>query len=108
MRRVRRERRAIEVWAAVSGALALMTFGYLLVATPSHWIAWALAVGLAFGAVDALARGRLARFLLSTIIALAVVCAVILFIEFWQWIIIGGLALIVIYMIRDNLREVWR
>ena len=102
------QRRAIEVWAAVSGALALMTFGYLLVATPPHWIGWALAVGLVFGAVDALARGRLARFLLSTIIALAVVCAVILFIEFWQWIIIGGLALIVIYMIRDNLREVWR
>lgn len=102
------QRRAIEVWAAVSGALALMTFGYLLVATPPHWIAWALAVALVFGAIDALARGRLARFLLSTIIALAVVCAIILFIEFWQWIIIGGLALIVIYMIRDNLREVRR
>ena len=102
------QRRAIEVWAAVSGALALMTFGYLLVATPPHWIAWALAVALVFGAIDALARARLARFLLSTIIALAVVCAIILFIEFWQWIIIGGLALIVIYMIRDNLREVWR
>ena len=102
------QRRAIEVWAAVSGALALMAFGYLIVATPPHWIGWALAVGLVFGAIDALARGRLARFLLSTIIALAVICAIILFIEFWQWIIIGGLALIVVYMIRDNLREVWR
>ena len=100
------QRRAIEVWAAVSGALALMSFGYLIVATPRHWIAWALAAALIFGAIDALARGRLARFLLSTIVALAVVCSIILFIEFWQWIIIGGLALIVIYMIRDNLREV--
>jgi hypothetical protein len=100
------QRRAIELWAAVSGALALMSFGYLLVAMPPYWIAWALAAALVFGAIDALARGRLARFLLSTIIALAVVCAIILFVEFWQWIIIGGLALIVIYMIRDNLREV--
>ncbi|HOU39767.1 MAG TPA: hypothetical protein PK829_00730 [Promineifilum sp.] len=99
------QRQAIEIWAAVSGALALMTFGYLIVTTPEHWIAWALAVATAFGAIDALARGRVARFLLSVIIVLAVVCAIILFIEFWQWIIIGGLAVIVIYMIRDNLRE---
>lgn len=99
------QRRAIEVWAAVSGALALMSFGYLVVATPKHWIGWALAAAVAFGAIDALARGRLARFLLSAIIALAVIAALILFIEFWQWIIIGGLAIIVAYMIRDNLRE---
>jgi len=99
------QHRAIEVWAAVSGALALMTFGYLLVTTPRHWVAWALAVAAAFGAIDALARARVARFLLSVIIALAVVCTIILFIEFWQWIIIGGLIVIVLYMIRDNLRE---
>ncbi len=54
---------------------------------------------------DALARARVARFLLSVIIALAVVCTIILFVEFWQWIIIGGLIVIVLYMIRDNLRE---
>src|SRR5690606_9004792 len=97
---------AIEIWAAVSGALALITFGYLVVTTPRHWIIWAGAVALAFGVIDALARGRLARFLLTAIVALAIVCAVILFVEFWQWIILGGLALIVANMIRDNLREV--
>jgi len=100
------QRRAIEIWAAVSGALALITFGYLVVTTPRHWIIWAGAVALAFGVIDALARGRLARFLLTAIVALAIVCAVILFVEFWQWIILGGLALIVANMIRDNLREV--
>ena len=99
------QRRAIEIWAALSGALALMTFGYLIVAMPEHWIGWALAVATIFGAIDALARGRVARFLLSVIIVLAIVCAIILFIEFWQWIIIGGLAIVVLYMIRDNLRE---
>ena len=99
------QRRAIEVWAAVSGALALLSFGYLVVATPEHWIGWALAAAVAFGAIDALARGRMARFLLGTIITLAVIAALILFFEFWQWIIIGGLAIIVAYMIRDNLRE---
>ncbi len=101
------QRRAIELWAAVSGALALMAFGYLIVTTPSHWVAWVLATALGFGTIDALARGRLARFLLTAIIGLAIVCAIILFIEFWQWIIVAGLAVIVIYMIRDNLREVW-
>lgn len=99
------QHRAIEIWAAISGALALMIFGYLVVATPRHWVGWALAVAVAFGAIDALARGRVARFLLSVVIALAIICALILFFEFWQWIIIGGLAAIVAYMIRDNLRE---
>lgn len=98
-------RRSMEIWAALSGALAMMSFGYLIVTTPPHWIAWAIAAALGFGTVDALARGHLARFLLTVIILLAMICAVILFMEFWQWIIIGGLAAVVLYMIRDNLRE---
>ena len=100
------QRRIIEVWAAISGALALMAFGYLLVTTPRNWLLWAVAAALAFGAIDAWARSRLARYLSTVIIALAIICAVILFFEFWQWILIGGLVLIVIYMVRDNLREV--
>ena len=67
-----------------------------------------MAGGLACGGRGALARERRARLLLSTIIALDVGGAIILLIEFWQWIIIGRLGLVVIYMIRDNLREVWR
>jgi hypothetical protein len=100
------QRRAIEIWAAVSGALALMVFGYLIVTTPPHWVGWSVAMAIGFGAIDALARGRLARFLLTSIIALAIITTIILFIEFWQWIIVAGLALVVLYMIRDNLREV--
>jgi hypothetical protein len=99
-------RRAIEIWAAISGALAIMVFGYLLVVRPTNWIWWGIAVSIGFGAIDAWARGQMARFMLATIVALAVISAVILFIEFWQWIIILTLAVIVLYMIRDNLREV--
>lgn len=99
------QRRAIEIWAAVSGALALMAFGYLLVAQPNNWIWLAVAVGIAFGAIDALARGRFAEFLLNVVIVLAIVAALILFIEFWQLVVILGLVVVVVYMIRDNLRE---
>jgi hypothetical protein len=99
-------RRSIEFWAAISGALALLVFGYLLVFQPNNWIWWIIGVAVGFGAIDALARGQTAKYLLTAIITLAIISAVILFIEFWQWIIVAVIAVVVIYMIRDNLREI--
>lgn len=99
-------RRSIEFWAAISGALAILVFGYLLIFQPNNWIWWVIAVAVGFGAIDALARGQTAKYLMTVVIALALVALVILFIEFWQWIIVTVLAVVVIYMIRDNLREI--
>jgi uncharacterized membrane protein YccC len=101
-----RHRRAIEVWAAISGALALLAFGYLIIVTPPNWIWLVIMVAVAFGLADAWARGRLTGFLLNVVLGLAVVGAMILFIEYWQLIIVGALAIVVLYMIRDNLREI--
>lgn len=99
-------RRSIEFWAAISGALAILVFGYLILFQPNNWIAWLIAVSVGFGAIDAMARGQTGKYLMTIIIALALVAAVILFIEFWRWIIVAVLAVVVLYMIRDNLREI--
>lgn len=98
----------MEIWAAISGALALLLFVGLLIFQPDNWVFWAVVVGIAFGAIESLTRGRLSNFVLTTIIVLALIAAGILIAEFWRWVILLALIAIVIYMIRDNLRELMR
>ncbi len=101
-------RRAVEVWAAISGALALLAFVWILIFLPPYWLLWALGVALIFGAVEATSRGKLIDFMLNTVIVLAVIAAVLLFIENWRTAIVLVLFGVVIFMIRDNLRELRR
>ena len=100
-------RRMLELWAAVSGALALLAFGYLLIYRPPEWLLLAILVGVAFGFIDSLARGRSDQYLISLTIVLALVNGVILFIEWWQITLILTLVLLVLFMLRDNLRELF-
>jgi hypothetical protein len=97
--------RAVEVWAAISGALALLLFVGLIIFRPDNWIFWTVVIGIAFGAVESLTRGRIGNFLLTTVVVLALVATVILVFEFWRWILVLGLIGVVFHMIRDNLRE---
>jgi hypothetical protein len=99
------QRRTIEVWAALSGALALLALGATLIFRPDNWPAIILIIVFAFGAIEAFLRRRLAGYLTTITIILAVIACIILFIEFWQWIILAGLIGVVLFMIRDNLRE---
>lgn len=99
------QHRALEFWAAISGALALLAFGYLIIYRPDNWILWALIVAVVFGLVDAVAQGRIDRYLTGLTVALAVVTSIILFIEFWQIALILPLVFLVVFMLRDNLRE---
>ncbi|MGH7470150.1 MAG: hypothetical protein ACRENP_19565, partial [Longimicrobiales bacterium] len=99
-------RRVLQIWAAFSGAVALLAVGTLLVVFPSHWLLWALALFLGFATVEAGAEGRLLNFLLSVAIVLAVFSALILAWEFWRVLVVVLLAVAIALMIRDNLREV--
>jgi hypothetical protein len=97
--------RAVEIWAAISGGLALLAFFSLIIFRPDNWIFWAVLVAIAFGAIESLTRGRIGNFLLTTVVVLALIAAVILFVEFWRWILVLALIGIVLFMMRDNLRE---
>lgn len=99
------QRRTIELWAALSGALVLLVIGATLIFRPDNWPAIILIIIFAFGAIEAFLRRRLAGYLTTVTIILAVVACIILFIEFWQWIILAGLVGVVLLMVRDNLRE---
>lgn len=100
------QRRAIEVWAALSGALALLAIGVVLIFRPENWLTLVLLIVVAFGAIESFLRRQLSGYLTTISVILAVIAGIILFVEFWQWIILAGLVVVVLFMMRDNLREV--
>ncbi len=102
-----RQHRVLEFWAAISGALALLGFGYLIIYRPKYWFLLTIIVAVAFGFVDALARGRADRYLAGLTVALAIINSIILFIEYWQIALILPIVFLVVFMLRDNLREMF-
>jgi hypothetical protein len=98
-------RPVLQIWAALSGAIALLAVGFLLVIFPPHWWLWALALALAYGTIEAAAEGRLIDFLLSVTVILGAISALILVWEFWRIVLVIALALAIALMIRDNVRE---
>jgi hypothetical protein len=97
--------RIVDVWAALSGAVAVLALAFLLLFRPPLWLAQVVVVGLALGAIEAATRNRLTNYLLTTVIILALIASVILVIEFWQIIIALAVIAAVIFMVVDNLRE---
>jgi hypothetical protein len=95
----------VDVWAAMSGALALLAVALLVAIRPPFWPLLIVVVLLVFGAIEATTRGRLVNYLLTMTIILAVIASVILVIEFWELILALGVAAIVVFVIVGNLRE---
>ena len=100
--------RLVEVWAAISGALILLPIVGLLVFRPSNWPLWLLGIAFTIAAIEAVASRRLANFLITSSIALAILASMILILEFWEAVVIAAVVGVVVFMIRDNLRELSR
>jgi hypothetical protein len=100
--------RIVDVWAAVSGALALLSLLLLIALRPPFWPSLIVGVWLVFAAIEAATRGQLTNFLLTTVIILAIIAGVILVIEFLQLILVLAIVGVVIFMMVDNLRELAR
>ena len=92
-------------WAAVSGGLLLLVILALISFRPPTWPIWLVGVAVAFGAVEAMTRGRIRSYLYGVTIALALLNASILLYEFWFVALVLALVGLVVLMIRDNLRE---
>ncbi|HNS41029.1 MAG TPA: hypothetical protein PKJ56_12405, partial [Promineifilum sp.] len=65
----------------------------------------AIIIGVVFGFVDALTRGRSDRYLAGITVGLAAVNAIILLVVFWKIALILPLALLALSMLRENFRE---
>lgn len=100
-----KQHRLIELWAAISVGLLLFVLAGLLAYNRSQWLLRALPVIAGFVAVEAAIRRQLSNLLLNVTVILAIVTTFILLYEFFWPIVVGGLFILVIYMLIDNLRE---
>ena len=107
-RQLLEQRRVAEIWAALSGALALLAVLGLLVIQPVNWLVLIVLVFVALGAVESATRGRLTNYLLNVVITLAVITTLILVYEFWMIIVIVLVVALAVFMIRENLAELIR
>jgi hypothetical protein len=100
--------RVAEVWAALSIGLLLVAFVALAIFSREHLIGGLIVLLTFFVFIEAGFRGRLQRLISSVSSALALVAALILLFEFF-WEIVVILVLIAgIYLIFENVGELWR
>lgn len=99
------QHRIVQFWGAISGMIGLLIIVMLVVVAPPHWWLLLPAVVLGLMAIEAIVRGRIADFLLNVVIVLAVVASLLLFWEFWRVALVIALLGVVIYVLRENLRE---
>lgn len=98
--------RAVEIWAAISGALTVLALFGLFLFHPPHWIWLAVVVMVLMAGVEAATRRQLSNYLLTATVFLAFVAVLILAWNFWELLIFIALSVVVIYVIVDNLNEV--
>jgi hypothetical protein len=97
--------RAVEVFAAVSGALTLVLLLALFLIHPPHWLWGAIVVILIMGGVEAGTRRDLSNYLVTITLVLAFFAGIILLVQFWQLFLLVAMIAVVAYVIVDNLRE---
>ena len=97
--------KAVEVFAAISGALTLLALLALFLIHPDHWLWLSVVVILIMGGVEAATRRGLPAYLITVTVFLAFVAGVILVIQFWVGMVILAMIAVVAYVIVDNLRE---
>jgi hypothetical protein len=96
-----------EFWAAISIALMVLVLLVLFIFKPaSLWIGLAT-TGALFLLIEASFRRWLGQLITAFGVILALVCSVILVIDFWRPIVIGLVLVVAFYLLIDNLRELW-
>jgi hypothetical protein len=105
---VGQQARLTELWAAVSGGLLLLALTILILLFPQYWLGLGLTVAAIFITIEATVRGRLANLLLNVTIGLAAINGLVLIWEFWWLMLLVAAFVMVIMMIRENLRELWQ
>lgn len=98
--------RIAELWAASSIGLLLLLLLVIFYSPQSALLTAAVLIG-GFMVIDAAFRRWLTGLLTAVTVALALVAAGILLVDFWRPISIGVIALLALYLLIDNLRELW-
>ena len=83
--------RAAETWAAISLSLMLFAIAALIFFAPSFIWAGLVIIMILFVLAESILRGAFIDTMTRITLFLALVSALILFIHFWDWILVGGL-----------------
>ncbi len=103
-----RRSRLLDVWSAVSVALAVLLLGALLITGAAPWWLGLVVIAAGYVAIEALVRRRFLRLLLDLTILLAIVGAAILLYTSLAVFVALGLLAIGFVILRDNVRELRR
>ena len=99
--------RLAEVWAAVSVGVMLLVFVGLLMFAREHLALGLVAVFASFVFIESSFRGRLIRLITSVTIALSAVAALVILYDFFWPVVVGFVLLTGMYILWENLRELW-
>ena len=99
--------RLAEVWAALSVGLVLI-LAVLLAWFDQNLTFWLMVMLAIFISIESSFRGRFTTLLTRITMLLAAMAVGVLLFEFWWELLILTILLAGVYILRDNLRELWR
>jgi len=97
---------AMQTWAAISQSLLLFGIVALMTLTPKYLIVGLIILTILIVEIESILRGAFIQTVGSITIFLAMVSALILFIHFWYWIVIGVLLVTAFFLMAQRLREI--
>jgi hypothetical protein len=103
-----RRGRVLDVWSAMSVALAILLLGGLLITNVAPWWTGLIVVAIGYVVIEALVRRRVLVLLLNLTILLAVVASLILLWTHFALAVAASLLAIGFMILKDNLGELIR
>jgi hypothetical protein len=97
--------RAAETWAAISLSLMLFAIAALIFFAPSFIWAGLVIIMILFVLTESILRGAFIETMTRITLFLAMVSALILFFHFWEYIVVGGLVALGVFLMWQRLRE---
>ena len=99
--------RLAEIWAAVSIGLMLIGLVAMTVFARDRLIPWLIAIVALFVFIESSVRGKLTRLVASVTAGLAAVSALIIVYEFFWQTVLAAVVVAGVYILWENLRELW-
>ena len=97
--------RAAETWAAISLSLMLFAIAALIFFAPSFIWAGLVIIMILFVLAESILRGAFIETMTRITLFLALIRALILFVHFWDIIVVGGLVALGVFLMWQRLRE---
>jgi hypothetical protein len=96
---------AAETWAAISLSLILFIIAGLIFFAPHYLWAGLAVIFILFLVLESVLRGAFVGTVARITLVLAMLAALILFLHFWRYVVVGALLAMGVYLLFERLRE---